>query len=54
VGLKGRYRGLKHVTEESRKEFEEVGREVWKEMERMREDWEARLGPLREKASEVK
>jgi 3-keto steroid reductase len=54
VGLKGRYRGLKRVTEESRKEFEEVGREVWKEMERMREDWEARLGPLREKASEVK
>ncbi|SMR48714.1 unnamed protein product [Zymoseptoria tritici ST99CH_1E4] len=46
VGLRGRWRGLKQVTDESRREFEETGREVWKAMEQMREEWEARLGPL--------
>jgi 3-keto steroid reductase len=45
-GSRGRWRGSKHVTDQSRREFEETGRQVWKEMEEMRKDWEARLGPL--------
>ncbi|KAF2214125.1 hypothetical protein CERZMDRAFT_111051 [Cercospora zeae-maydis SCOH1-5] len=42
----GLYAKRKEMTKESREEFEEVGRQVWKEMEAMRVDWENRLGPL--------
>jgi len=43
---KGHYRGLQETTRERREEFEEVGRQVWKKMEEMRVQWEARLGPI--------
>ncbi|USW52014.1 Putative NAD(P)-binding domain superfamily [Septoria linicola] len=42
----GLYRERKETTRESREEFEELGRGVWKEMEEMRNVWERRLGPL--------
>ncbi|PIA94134.1 3-keto-steroid reductase [Cercospora beticola] len=42
----GLYAKRRETTKESREEFEEIGRQVWKEMEAMRVDWERRLGPL--------
>lgn len=39
----GRWKGMVDVTDESRAEFEATGREVWKEMEELRVEWEARL-----------
>lgn len=42
----GLYAKRKETTEESREEFEDIGRAVWREMEAMRVDWERRLGPL--------
>ncbi|KAM3416231.1 hypothetical protein BST61_g7837 [Cercospora zeina] len=47
----GLYAKRKETTKETREEFEEVGRRVWKEMEAMRVDWERRLGPLLVKSS---
>ena len=40
---RGRYRGMKALTEERKEEFEETGRRVWKEMEDLRSEWEERL-----------
>ena len=40
---KGRWKGMQDVTAESREEFEESGRQVWREMEELRVDWERRL-----------
>ncbi|KAI9714276.1 MAG: 3-keto-steroid reductase [Bogoriella megaspora] len=40
---KGRKRGARDLTEEDRDAFIDSGRRVWKEMEELREDWEARL-----------
>lgn len=40
---KGRKRGAQVVTEESRVEFEETGALCWREMERLRAEWEARM-----------
>ncbi|KAK5174046.1 3-keto-steroid reductase [Saxophila tyrrhenica] len=38
--------GHKEATRESREEFEETGRKVWREMEEMRVEWEKRLGKV--------
>ncbi|KAI9806141.1 MAG: 3-keto-steroid reductase [Piccolia ochrophora] len=38
-----RRRGTIDVTDEARKDFEEVGRECWREMEALREEWELLL-----------
>jgi 3-keto steroid reductase len=46
TGSLGRFRGWKELTEEGRVEFEEQGRQAWKEMEAMRVDWERRLGEV--------
>ena len=35
--------GAGELTREEREEFEVVGREVWKGMEELREEWEGRL-----------
>jgi 3-keto steroid reductase len=44
VGIqKGRKRGAVPLTQEARDEFETLGRDVWREMESMREFWEAQL-----------
>ncbi|GAB7352360.1 hypothetical protein MBLNU459_g2799t1 [Dothideomycetes sp. NU459] len=40
---RGRHRALKRVTKETREEFEDAGRLVWREMEGLREEWEERL-----------
>ncbi|EON66814.1 hypothetical protein W97_06216 [Coniosporium apollinis CBS 100218] len=40
---RGRWRYAKDLTEESKVEFEELGRACWKEMEGLREEWEERL-----------
>ncbi|PPJ61362.1 hypothetical protein CBER1_09454 [Cercospora berteroae] len=48
----GLYAKRKETTKESREEFEEIGRQVWREMEAMRVDWERRLGPLDVKRSQ--
>lgn len=50
TGKTGRYRGFRETTKEAREEFEETGRQAWKELEEMRTEWEARLGPLSHKA----
>lgn len=42
----GRYRGSKPLTAEIREGFEAQGRQAWKEMEEMRKEWEAILGPV--------
>lgn len=47
----GRYRGSKPLTEESREEFETMGRNAWKELEDMRKEWEAILGPIDQSVS---
>ena len=36
-------RGTKDLTTEEKEEFEELGREAWKQMEQLREEWEERL-----------
>ena len=41
--LVGRKSGAVDLTEEKREEFEAVGAECWREMERLRKEWEARL-----------
>lgn len=41
--IKGRKSGAQVVTEESRVEFEETGALCWREMERLRAEWEARM-----------
>ncbi|POS80938.1 3-keto-steroid reductase [Diaporthe helianthi] len=41
--IKGRKKGARLVTEESRVEFEETGALCWREMERLRQEWEARM-----------
>lgn len=40
---KGRWRGMRTVSKESREEFEETGRKVWRAMEELRVKWESRL-----------
>ncbi|OCL07565.1 3-keto-steroid reductase [Glonium stellatum] len=47
IRKKGRRRGVKDLTERDRKQFEELGRDCWKEMEQLREEWEARLAAAR-------
>jgi len=42
-GKKGRRRDAKDLTVEERERFEELGRDAWKEMERLRSEWETRL-----------
>lgn len=41
--IKGRKSGAQVVTEESRVEFEETGAVCWREMEKLRAEWEARM-----------
>ena len=41
--LRGRMRGAVDLTQEGREEFEELGRTVWTEMERLRGLWKGRL-----------
>lgn len=41
--IRGRRSDAMFLTEEKRVEFEEMGAECWKEMEKMREEWEQRL-----------
>ncbi|ROW13494.1 hypothetical protein VPNG_04444 [Cytospora leucostoma] len=41
--ITGRKRGAEVVTEEKRAEFEEMGASCWREMERLRGEWEARI-----------
>ncbi|KAG8169943.1 hypothetical protein KVR01_000688 [Diaporthe batatas] len=41
--IKGRKKGARLVTEESRAEFEETGARCWREMERLRLEWETRM-----------
>ncbi|KAK7744257.1 3-keto-steroid reductase [Cytospora paraplurivora] len=41
--ITGRKRGAEVVTEETRAEFEEMGASCWREMERLRGEWEARI-----------
>lgn len=48
----GRHRGMKETGREEREEFEVLGREVWREMEALRVDWEGRLGKVGQEASE--
>ncbi|MCJ1294379.1 3-keto-steroid reductase [Xylographa carneopallida] len=43
-GNRGRRRDAKNLTVEDREAFEDVGREAWREMEALREEWEERLG----------
>ncbi|KAI9814566.1 MAG: 3-keto-steroid reductase [Pycnora praestabilis] len=40
---KGRAPNVKNLTPQAREEFGSIGRECWKEMEELREDWEKRL-----------
>jgi 3-keto steroid reductase len=40
------HRAWTKATKESREQFEEQGREAWKEMEALRVDWEKRLGRI--------
>ncbi|KAJ9131758.1 hypothetical protein NKR19_g9471 [Coniochaeta hoffmannii] len=40
----GRRSDAVDLTEEKRAEFEDLGVECWREMERLREEWEARMG----------
>ena len=42
----GRYRDLKDTDDRLRQDFEESGRQAWKEMEQLRHEWEERLGPV--------
>ncbi|EME84738.1 uncharacterized protein MYCFIDRAFT_82835 [Pseudocercospora fijiensis CIRAD86] len=49
----GLYRGRKELTKEDREEFEEVGRQVWRQMEDLRIEWERRLGPVLSQDSSV-
>jgi 3-keto steroid reductase len=42
----GLFRDRQITDEERRREFEETGRLVWKEMEAMRREWERLLGPI--------
>lgn len=46
TGPVGRYRGRRETNKESRAGFEDQGRECWREMEKLRLEWEARLGPI--------
>ena len=39
----GRRRGAKDLTSVAKAEFEELGRDVWRQMERLRIDWQERL-----------
>lgn len=43
---RGRWKGMKDLTQESREEFEETGRRVWGQMEELRTEWEERLEGL--------
>ncbi|KAM0716326.1 hypothetical protein Q7P37_007771 [Cladosporium fusiforme] len=52
VGKTGRWSGMKVTGGEEREEFEVVAREVWREMEELREEWEQRLGKVGQEASE--
>lgn len=51
TGSVGRWRYEKTLTDESREEFEALGRDAWKELEEMREEWEAILGPIDQSVS---
>ncbi|KAI9664704.1 MAG: 3-keto-steroid reductase [Bathelium mastoideum] len=44
---KGRKRGARDLTEEQREGFVELGRHIWRSMEELREQWEARLPAAR-------
>lgn len=52
VGKTGRWRGMKATGKEEREDFEAAGQAVWKEMEALRVQWEARLGSAGQEASE--
>ena len=43
TGRVGRYRQLQDTSEQSRQQFEEDGRRMWKEIEELRVEWEQRL-----------
>lgn len=47
-GAKGRWRGARDLTESEREGFEVLGRECWREMEGLREEWGGRLGVVGE------
>ncbi|KAK4994453.1 3-keto-steroid reductase [Elasticomyces elasticus] len=49
---RGRWRGMKELTQEGREDFELLGAEVWKKMEGLRMEWEERLSGLPEDSSE--
>ena len=49
IRREGRWIGAKEVTKESREEFEAQGRECWKEMEQLREEWERILNGYEER-----
>ncbi|KAK4545863.1 hypothetical protein LTR36_002427 [Oleoguttula mirabilis] len=51
-GTAGRYRGYRATTRDMREQFEEDGRTVWREMEELRGEWEARLGAVESEESE--
>lgn len=43
-GSKGRRRGATDLTENDKADFEELGKVCWKEMEKLRVEWEKRIG----------
>ena len=43
IRRKGRWRHAKDLTELDRQQFEELGKECWKEMEQLRREWEGKL-----------
>ncbi|KAF2103715.1 3-ketosteroid reductase-like protein [Rhizodiscina lignyota] len=53
MGKRARWRHARDLTEEKRVEFEESGREVWAEMERLRKDWEKRLDQHEAEAGQI-
>lgn len=52
MGKLGRWRNMKVTGKEERENFEADGLEVWKQMEALRVEWEARLGSVGQEVSE--
>ncbi|KAK4554656.1 3-keto-steroid reductase [Recurvomyces mirabilis] len=48
AGRMGRRKGWREMSVERREEFEVEGREVWRDMEALRVEWEGRLGEVEE------
>jgi len=46
VRSKGRWKGAKDLTVEATQEFELTARDVWKQMEELRREWDGRLGEV--------